>query len=888
MTPILYEHDTTTFNTMGIGSLTEASKCTVYESRNGNYELEMVYPIGGHLYDEIEPRRIIYAIPSPHRTPQPFRIFKVEKTLKNSVTVRALHVSYDLQGIPVGQVTATSPASALQGMIDNSLTENPFTVWTNKTGTAVFNITAPDSFKSYLVGRQGSILDVYGTGEYEFDHWNVKLYLHRGTDKGVRIQYGKNVTKLEQDIDISSMITGIVPYWKSEETDTTIIGSVVSAGEYTFSRVKAVDFTAEFETQPTVEELEAKAVTYLAVSENTKPKVAITADFADMSRFSTELSEQLEEMDLCDTVTVACEEFSLNTSAEIVSIETDVLLEKYNKLEIGSIKGTVAGTIASAVTNTESSSEVEGQVTDLLGAVTNLQVGQYYVTPEMYGAKGNGATDDSEAFNAMFADAVTLKKPVRFRAKTYHLGSTVNIPGKVSVTGNSAVLEFDAGINGLVMTTHAAECTFENFIITSTADAYPMDGVDPLADTPGLGTVGFWVASSHAKIDRISINNFGTGLFTDERYLPRTNQTGVIITNCHIRYCGCGARLGYAMKNRLTTDYTITDSTFCGQTIGLVATEAKGYFVDNIHTWGPDDPDDPDVTPMLHGLYFEDCGLTNISNVYVEKTTSYAAYIHSRKSVNIDNFTYAPTSGKDREVITEDPYVFKFDGPGPSGDPLRYSYHVSLDNIAIRSTYGFTAVLITMGNAGVYDIGSVYDTEHNLLKEGEGYIICQASQSWGGYFYHHGDILRKYSPFNRVIGDSLFLGAVKGEYLGLNESGTITYDLSSTQQSQPMAIEVTVTTRSYDNIVMSGKYIVPIYKTKAPTQEGEPDQTILIGTTQEVLNNPNIAVTATVEDLVLSITIDQGQVSGANTTAQVIVEPKYTYTSEKQTPPSEV
>jgi phage minor structural protein len=69
-----------------------------------------------------------------------------------------------------------------------------------------------------LVGEEGSILDVYGTGEYEYDKFNVKLHLHRGQDTNVSIRYGKNLIDYNNDYDVSESYTAVVPYWLGEVT----------------------------------------------------------------------------------------------------------------------------------------------------------------------------------------------------------------------------------------------------------------------------------------------------------------------------------------------------------------------------------------------------------------------------------------------------------------------------------------------------------------------------------------------------------------------------------------------------------------------------------------------------------------------------------------------
>ena len=53
----------------------------------------------------------------------------------------------------------------------------------------------------------------------------------------------------------------------------------------------------------------------------------------------------LERCDLCDTVTVEYPALGVSAKAKIVTVVTDVLLERYNSMEIGSVRANVAQTI---------------------------------------------------------------------------------------------------------------------------------------------------------------------------------------------------------------------------------------------------------------------------------------------------------------------------------------------------------------------------------------------------------------------------------------------------------------------------------------------------------------------------------------------------------------
>lgn len=129
-------------------------------------------------------------------------------------------------------------ASAVLGNFDTaSLEDNPFSFWTDRVSSGKFSFHVPTSCRSLLGGTEGSILDVYG-GEYEWDNYIVKLHNSRGQDRGVTLRYGKNITSIEQEEYISNTITGIVPYYKSEDTLVVLPEKAVyadNAGNYPIS-----------------------------------------------------------------------------------------------------------------------------------------------------------------------------------------------------------------------------------------------------------------------------------------------------------------------------------------------------------------------------------------------------------------------------------------------------------------------------------------------------------------------------------------------------------------------------------------------------------------------------------------------------------------------------
>lgn len=395
MKPILYPASETEFVSQGLGVLSDAISCTVTEERNGLYELEMEYPIDGQHYPDIADRCIIFAIPSPYRNPQPFRIYRTGKTINGKCTIYARHIRYDLAGVPVKPFSAANAPGAMAGLQTNAAISNPFTFWTNKTTAANFSAAVPSATSSLLGGQTGSILDVYG-GEYEFDKFAVKLYDQRGHDNGVTIRYGKNMTDLEQDRNIYNVATGIYPYWQAADGSTLVTcdpAIVPAPGTYDFEKVVPVDFSQDFQDAPTPEQLLERAKTYVQSNNIGVPTVSLTVSFVQLEQ--TEQYKNLallEKCDLCDTVTVQYEKLGVSAKAKIVKIVTNVLLERYDSVEIGEVRANIADTIAnqqSQIQKRPTSSIVQ----QIANAITAAIIGAKGGAVRLLDTNGDGEPD---------------------------------------------------------------------------------------------------------------------------------------------------------------------------------------------------------------------------------------------------------------------------------------------------------------------------------------------------------------------------------------------------------------------------------------------------------------------------------------------------------------
>lgn len=341
MIPILFDADEREFVSNGLGRLSDCIACAVTEERNGQYELEMQYPDTGAHFGDIAPGRILLAMPSEGAQDQPFDIYSISEPLEGVVTVRAQHISYRLKKMVVLPFTAHLAAEAMQQISTHIAGENPFTFWTDKETSATMEQRVPIACRSLLGGVEGSVLDVFGGGEYEFDRFEVKLHAHRGADNGATIRYGVNLTGSETETGSDGVYTSIVPYWRGNGEDGAeeiVIGDRVDSdhvADFAHEKCVAMDFSADYQQAPTKAQLEERARAYMRNNETWRESVRAEVSFQQL--WQTEEFAGLanrERVDLCDTVTVYGKRGEA-IRAKVVKTVFNVLLERYDSIELG-------------------------------------------------------------------------------------------------------------------------------------------------------------------------------------------------------------------------------------------------------------------------------------------------------------------------------------------------------------------------------------------------------------------------------------------------------------------------------------------------------------------------------------------------------------------------
>lgn len=451
MIPILYKADSKDFSTFGIGALSECTSCVVREERNGEYELTLKYPINGKLYKELVKDRIVKAKPSETSNSQAFRIYRVTTPINGITTVYAQHISYDLANIGVMpfSLEAVTPTQAIEFVLKNALTEHNFTFQTDYSSAKNFVVENPQSIRACLGGTKGSLVNQWG-GEFEWDNFKVIHHQGRGNNNGVVIEYGKNLTKLDYDLDSTDVYTDLLPYAVStdengNETIITLAEQIIPIVENASHRKTRIrDFTDSFDEGDVIDEehLRVKAEKYVKNNPLGEESPTVKIAFEPLWQ-QPEYAAVLERVSLCDTVTIKHMALGITTKSKVIETEYDTLAEKYISITLGSARSNLAVSVADMeeqIENTQKSVErFPKLLTSAISNATKLITGNTggYVVLHTSGENG-------QPYELLIMDSDDINKAVNvWRWNVGGLGFSsngYNGPYETAITNDGAIV----------------------------------------------------------------------------------------------------------------------------------------------------------------------------------------------------------------------------------------------------------------------------------------------------------------------------------------------------------------------------------------------------------------------------------------------------------------
>lgn len=361
MKPILYEANTVDFNNNGLGTLTESMFSQVTEERNGIFELSVVYPMSGKLYDKVSEHMLLKVKPNKVDDPHVFRIYSLQiDSIAQTVSIDASTKSNELVNNLVKDLAIenTTPQVALDLMKQflvlptdydfiSDITSSNSTHWTNRNPL------------NCIAGEEGSLVDVFG-GEIKRGNNTIWLYANRGIDNPNIIRHGKNLQGFTVEYSTKGMTTAILPYFNEKIADSSetqmVYGDIVYsqyANNYPFLYLVAMDYSSE-EIVTDLTTLNTKASSYFTEHNGIdKPSMTANVDMQDLSDSSEyKKFKNLEQVQLCDTVITYSKKHKVNLKAKVTKLIFDTLLEKNVSLELGSVRTSLTDSIKQGYTET--------------------------------------------------------------------------------------------------------------------------------------------------------------------------------------------------------------------------------------------------------------------------------------------------------------------------------------------------------------------------------------------------------------------------------------------------------------------------------------------------------------------------------------------------------
>ena len=448
--PILFEYNTTDFSTHGIGDLTDCIECVCEQDEEGAFEMSFTYPVTGELLGELTIGRLVYAKVNPWQNPQIFRIYGYEKEIGGKIQINCQHISYDLCDVPVKVFKSAKNANANTALADvktnsvsvNGFDINKFTFSSNVIGTAqrqegYFEVDTPTSVRAAILDGDDSIKGCFG-GDLVFDNYNLALQAMGGEDRGVTIEYGVDLIDLNQEENISEMITGVLPFFtytvetNSDDDDGQrfAYGDIqYASGTFITHKISPLDLTSYFpdqaeHTAPSAAQLNSKAQEWMAAEDGFgEPEINLTLSYATFG----------QDVRLYDAVTGRFVKMGIDVKSKVHSYKYDVLNERVTEVEVGKTK-------SSFLFNLEDASRLKK------GLLPPERIKNHSITSEKYaagsvggsalaaGGVGGGAIAPNSITEEKMADnSITSRAVQDDTIKVYHIENGAIVTDKISV-----------------------------------------------------------------------------------------------------------------------------------------------------------------------------------------------------------------------------------------------------------------------------------------------------------------------------------------------------------------------------------------------------------------------------------------------------------------------
>jgi phage minor structural protein len=313
-------------------------------------------------------------VPSPRTRPQLFRITSTRES-DTGISVQARHVSYDIAGDIVSVIGGSDSEVAIDIASQISADSRSVTNHASKLLFTNSETSRPLQAKKNIGAIEGmlapsdSVTATWSTYLLR-DNWIYTFLTDPAYSEGYTIEYGKNLRGITVETDYSNIIDAIKPIGQTTKgkplevpTNTyTVDGNSVAVAygfvnspNYSYptqhqavldlgAQIKATGTTSSALNAAYVKLIRAALVKF-AEEQCDLPEVTLSVDFVHLGD-TAEYAQyrDLERLFLYDTVRVRHPRLGIDVTTQVNKTEWDCLLDRYNSIELGSVRKNYART----------------------------------------------------------------------------------------------------------------------------------------------------------------------------------------------------------------------------------------------------------------------------------------------------------------------------------------------------------------------------------------------------------------------------------------------------------------------------------------------------------------------------------------------------------------
>ena len=289
-------------------------------------------------------------------TDQLLRITNAAADTKNkTVSVTAQHVSYDLNGVIIKDISISvaSPGMALARIVDGFMIPYPGTIATNLDSEEHGTYTGDIKGKSGMYALLDPDKGIVGTFDAAFkrDNWDLFVMEKTDTDRGFQLRRQKNLLGVNWTRKSDSLINRVVPVAKDEGgadlylpevwvdspdiSDYPVIRMEMLSMKEQVGKDKGTGDGSTWTEADLLTEMRKRAGERFSVDKVDQVITEVTVDF-EMLGATAENPEfkPLESVLLYDQVTVIDESIGLDTQLTVTELEWNALKKKVTAIKI--------------------------------------------------------------------------------------------------------------------------------------------------------------------------------------------------------------------------------------------------------------------------------------------------------------------------------------------------------------------------------------------------------------------------------------------------------------------------------------------------------------------------------------------------------------------------